>query len=70
MLVAQREPVGLIAPSMSLMYVYKTQLDEALTERRYEVVGHQVVRLTNQVPTIATSVFFDLDTRPNERNHP
>jgi hypothetical protein len=40
--------------------VYETQLDEALTERRYEVVGHQIVRLTNQVPKIVASVFFDL----------
>lgn len=51
-------------------YVYKTELDDALTNRRYEALTHEIVRLTNQVPTVAASVFFDLDTRPNEEEAP
>jgi hypothetical protein len=70
----QPEAAGMMALERMLhahsTYVYKTKLDEALTKRRYEAFSHEIVHLTNQVPTVAASVFFDLDTRPNEEEPP
>jgi len=44
-------------------FVYKSRLDEAILERNFNVLNHEVIRLTQQAPAIAASVFFDLDTR-------
>lgn len=44
-------------------FVYKTSLDQALLDRDFRILTHEVVRLTSQTPAIAASVFFDLDTR-------
>lgn len=44
-------------------FVYKSWLDEALLERNFNTVNHEIVRLAPQAPAIAASVFFDLDTR-------
>lgn len=44
-------------------FVYKSRLDEALLGRDFEILNHEVVRLAQQSPAIAASVFFDLDTR-------
>lgn len=44
-------------------FVYKSWLDEALLERNFNILNHEIVRLAPQVPAIAASVFFDLDTR-------
>jgi hypothetical protein len=44
-------------------FVYKSWLDEALLERNFNILNHEIVRLASQAPAIAASVFFDLDTR-------
>ena len=61
--------VELMASAYST-YEYKTALDQALTERRYEVLNHEIIRLTNQAPAIAASVFFGLDTRQYDEERP
>lgn len=44
-------------------FVYKTWLDEALLNRNFNFLTHEIIRLSPQPPAIAASVFFDLDTR-------
>lgn len=44
-------------------FVYKSWLDEALLNRNFNLLTHEIVRLAPQPPAIAASVFFDLDTR-------
>jgi hypothetical protein len=44
-------------------FVHKTRLDEALLNREFKILNHEIVRLLPQAPAIAASVFFDLDTR-------
>ena len=44
-------------------FAYKTWLDEALLDRNFDLLTHEIVRLASQPPAIAASVFFDLDTR-------
>jgi hypothetical protein len=51
-------------------FVYKSWLDEALLESNFNILNHEIVRLAPQVPTIAASVFFDLDTRPYQAEPP
>lgn len=51
-------------------YEYKTLLDQALGGKEFDILSHDIIRLTNQAPTIAASVFFDLDTRPNRKDPP
>jgi hypothetical protein len=51
-------------------YEYKTTLDQALLERHFEVLSHEIVRLSPQAPAIAASVLFDLDTRPHQEQPP
>jgi hypothetical protein len=51
-------------------YEYKTVLDLALEKKEFDILSHEVVLLTNQAPTIAASVFLDLDTRPNREDPP
>jgi hypothetical protein len=66
----QPETAGMMAVERMLIahstYVYKTALDQALMKGRYEALTHKIIHLTNQEPTVAASVFFDLDSRPNE----
>jgi hypothetical protein len=70
----QPEAAGMMAVERMLhahaTYVYKTELDNALTNCRYEALTHEIISLTNQVPAVAASVFFDLDRRPNEEEPP
>lgn len=44
-------------------FVYKSRLDEAILNRDFNILNHEIVRLALQAPAIAASVFFDLDTR-------
>jgi hypothetical protein len=44
-------------------FVYKTWLDEALLDRNFKILTHEIVPLAPKAPAIAASVFFDLDTR-------
>jgi len=51
-------------------YTYKTVLDLALLDRDFNVLSHEIVRLAPQVPAIAASAFFDLDTRHYQDDPP
>jgi hypothetical protein len=51
-------------------YTYKTVLDQALLDRNFKILTHEIVRLTPQLPAIAASVFFDLDTRRYQEDPP
>lgn len=51
-------------------YVYKSELDGALVNEQYELLTHKVIPFTAQPPAVAASVFFDLDTRPNDEEAP
>jgi hypothetical protein len=68
------EAAGIMAVERMLhahaAYVYKTKLDNALTNCRYEALTHEIIRLTDQVPAVAASVFFDLDRQSNEGDPP
>ena len=61
------EAAGLFAlehgRNMDSTYEYKTVLDQALQKHEFEVLSHEIIRLVRQGPTVAASVFFDLDTR-------
>jgi hypothetical protein len=67
----QPEAAGMMAVERMLRahstYVYKTELDNALTNCRHEALTHEIIRRTNQVPAVAASVFLDLDRRSNEQ---
>jgi hypothetical protein len=56
--------------NMYSTYEYKSVLDQALEKRQFEILDHQIVRLTPQSPAIAASVFFDLDTRRYQEEPP
>jgi hypothetical protein len=68
------EPAGMLAIELMMTahstYVYKTSLDQALLKDQFEVLAHEFVCLMNETPTIAASVFFDLDTRTNREDPP
>ena len=68
------EPAGMFAleqgMNMYSTYEYKSVLDQALEKRQFEILDHQIVRLTPQSPAIAASVFFDLDTRRYQEEPP
>lgn len=51
-------------------FVYKSRLDEALFNRNFKILNHEIVRLAPQAPAIAASVFFDLDTRRYQDDAP
>ncbi|MGB6689750.1 MAG: hypothetical protein WBE76_18085 [Terracidiphilus sp.] len=70
----QPEAAGMMAVERMLhahaTYAYKTKLDNALTNGRYESLIHEIICLPNQAPAVAASVFFDLERRPNEEEPP
>jgi hypothetical protein len=70
----QPEPAGMFAleqgMNMYSTYEYKAALDQALSERDFAVLTHEIVRLDMQAPAIAASVFFDLDTRRYQEEPP
>jgi hypothetical protein len=51
-------------------YTYKVALDEALLNRKFNALTHEIVLLAPQSPAIAASVFFDLDTRRYQDDPP
>lgn len=51
-------------------YMYKAELDEALLNRKFNALTHEIVLLVPQTPAIAASVFFDLDTRRYQDDAP
>jgi hypothetical protein len=71
---SEPEPAGMFALEQGMnaysTYEYKMALDQALQERDFEILSHEIVRLTSQSPAIAASVLFDLDMRQYQEEPP